>query len=52
MPAQIRPIEKLAKLAYKILNVPKEQQQKNTGKPTEKRLRAWAVDSSVGTSRF
>ncbi len=52
MPAQVRPIEKLAKLAYKILKVPKEQQQKNDGKPTQKRLTAWMVDSSVGTSRF
>jgi hypothetical protein len=51
MPGQIRPDAKLKKLAYKILQTPKELQQKNTPKPSEKRYNAWHINSSWATLR-
>ncbi len=41
MPGQIRPDEKLAKIVYKVLKTPKDLQQKNTVKPTERQMREW-----------
>lgn len=43
MPGQLRPIEKLAKVAYRILKVDQDKQQKNTHQPDERRLREWSV---------
>lgn len=45
MAGQIRPDEKLAKLAYKLLGTPKDQQQKDTPKPTDDQKKRWYVDS-------
>lgn len=42
-----RPNEKLAKLAYKILNTPKDQQQMNEKKTSRKRIRGWFKDTVV-----
>jgi len=43
MPAQIRPNLKLAKIAYKILQTPKELQQKDIKRPTKREVREWAT---------
>lgn len=45
MAIQIRPSKKLAKIAYDILKTPKELQQKNKERPSEKERQAWKVDS-------
>lgn len=42
MPQALRPIPKMAKLAYKILKTPKNQQQHAHTQPTEKQKREWA----------
>jgi hypothetical protein len=47
MPGQLRPDEKLAKIAYSLLKTPKDQQQKNDPKPTEEQLHRWFVDSMM-----
>jgi hypothetical protein len=47
MAGMIRPDEKMAKLAYKILKTPKDQQQQNQPSPPEKLIKQWWVDSSV-----
>lgn len=39
--AQLRPDPKLAKLLYKIMNTPKDLQQKNTTEPTERQIKEW-----------
>lgn len=47
MPGQIRPDEKMMRVAYKILKTPKKLQQSNDKEPDKKRLNAWRVDSSI-----
>lgn len=47
MPGAVRPNKKMAKLAYKILKTPKDQQQENQPRPSERHVREWWVDSSV-----
>ena len=42
-----RPNEKLAKLAYKILNTPKDLRQDNEKKPSRKRIQGWFRDTVV-----
>jgi hypothetical protein len=42
-----RPNKKAMKLAYKILNTPKDKQQLNQTKPSEKMLKGWYRDSST-----
>lgn len=44
MPGAIRPLPKLAKLAYKILQTPKDMRQ-GQRKVTEKQAEIWAKDS-------
>jgi hypothetical protein len=46
MPSSIRKDDKIAKIAYKIMNTPKDRQQRNK-KPCKKLLREWHVDSSA-----
>lgn len=46
MPGAIRPNEKCAKLAYKILNTPKDKQQDNQKKPSPEKIKEWFRDSS------
>ncbi len=47
MPGAIRPNLKMAKLAYKILKVPKDRQQDNQKKPDKRRIQEWFRDSST-----
>lgn len=47
MPVQLRPDMKLAKLAYKILDTPKDLQQKNQKTPTAKQAAAWRASTST-----
>jgi len=47
MPGQIRPNKVAMKIAYKILNTPKELQQKNEPKPSAFRTKEWFKDSCV-----
>lgn len=47
MPGQIRPDKALMKVAYKILKTPKKLQQGNDKEPSEKRIQAWKIDSSI-----
>lgn len=49
MPGQIRPSRKLAKVVYKILQIPKEMQQRDQQIPSERRRKAWQVDSGFGS---
>jgi hypothetical protein len=51
MPGQIRPIEKLVKVVNKILEKPKDKQQKNDQRPSDKRIEAWRIDSYSITPR-
>lgn len=51
MPQALRPIPKLAKLAYKLLKTPKDQQQHNQKKPTEKQKREWAT-TTIAANNF
>ncbi len=51
MPGQIRPIEKLVKIVNKILEKPKDKQQKNENRPSDKRIEAWRIDSYSITPR-
>lgn len=51
MAAQIRPDEKLKKIAYKILKTPESLQQKTDRVPSQKRLNAWLVNSSYTALR-
>jgi len=46
MPGAPRPNAKCMKIAFKILNVPKDKQQKNEKKPSNKQVREWFRDSS------
>lgn len=45
MPGQVRPNKEAMKIAYKILKTPKDLQQVNDKKPSDKRLREWFRDS-------
>jgi hypothetical protein len=47
MPAQVRPNTKAMKIAYKILETPKELKQTNSPKPDKFRLREWDKDSAT-----
>src|ERR1017187_6944560 len=47
MPGQIRPNKKMMKTAYKILGTPKDMQQRNDDRPSEKRVYSWRIDSSI-----
>lgn len=51
MPQALRPIPKLTKLAYKLLKTPKDQQQHNQKKPTEKQKREWAT-TTIAANNF
>lgn len=46
MPGQIRPDQKLVKVAAKILKKNKDRLQKNEDRPSDKRIERWRVDSS------
>lgn len=52
MPAQLRPDMKLAKVAYKLLKTPKDQEQKNTPNPTEKQRREWQTTYAQSANRI
>lgn len=47
MPGSIRPNTKAMKIAYKILNTPKEKRQDNQQKPSPEKIREWFRDSST-----
>lgn len=47
MPGSVRPIEKAAKIAYKILKTPKNMQTHAQPKPSAKRIKEWFRDSST-----
>ena len=47
MPGAPRPNVKAMKLAYKILKTPKDKQQDNQKKPSEKMHKEWFRDSST-----
>lgn len=51
MPGQIRPNEKLAKVAYEILKTSKDSRQKNTELPTERQRREWAATYNKSLAR-
>jgi len=46
MPQALRPNRKAMQIAYKILKVPKDQQQQNQKKPSPEKIREWFRDSS------
>ena len=43
MAAQIRPIPKLARVAYRLLKTDKDLQQRNTSEPTKRQREEWAT---------
>jgi len=45
MPGCPRPNKKAMKIAYNVLKIPKDKQQKPR-KPSQKKLREWIIDSS------
>lgn len=47
MPAQVRPLKKAMKIAYDVLQTPKELQQTNNPRPDKFRLREWDKDSNT-----
>ena len=47
MPGQIRPNRQAMKIAYRILNTPKDKQQDNQKRPTDAKIREWFRDSST-----
>jgi hypothetical protein len=47
MPGSIRPNKQAMNIAYKILNIPKDQRQKPEPKPSEKLIKEWFRDSST-----
>jgi hypothetical protein len=47
MPGSIRTNKKAMKIAYQILQTPKEKQQRSQPKPSEKKVREWFRDSSM-----
>ena len=52
MPGAIRPNKRAMKIAYKILKVRKDQQQRNQEEPSPRRKREWFVDSSQSQQGF
>jgi hypothetical protein len=48
MPQAPRPNKKAMKIAYKILKVPKDLQQRNEQEPPERLVREWFRDSTTG----
>ena len=42
-----RPNKKCMKIAYKILNTPKDKQQDNKTKPSPAKIKEWFCDSSM-----
>lgn len=46
MPGAPRPDKKCMKIAYKILNTPKDKQQVNNQPPSPEKIRQWFRDSS------
>jgi hypothetical protein len=47
MPGAPRPNKKCAKIAYKILNTPKDKRQDNQVIPSERKVKEWFRDSST-----
>ena len=47
MPGAPRPNKKCMKIAYKILNIPKDKQQNNQNVPSPAKIREWFRDSSL-----
>jgi len=47
MPGAPRPNEQCMKIAYKILNTPKDKRQDNQKKPSPEKIREWFRDSST-----
>jgi hypothetical protein len=47
MPGAPRPNKQCMKIAYKILNTPKDKRQDNQPKPSEKMVNQWFRDSST-----
>ena len=47
MPGAPRPNTKAMKIAYKILNTPKEKQQDNQKTPSPEKIREWFRDSTT-----
>lgn len=47
MPGAPRPNKQAMKIAYAILKTPKDKQQKNEPKPSDKRIAEWFRDSST-----
>ena len=45
MPGAIRPNKKAMKIAYTLLNTPKDQRQRNQSKAPEKMVQAWFRNS-------
>ena len=47
MPGAPRPNKQMMKLAYKILNTPKDKRQDNQPKPSDEKIKMWFKDSSA-----
>lgn len=47
MPGSIRTNKKAMKIAYAILQTPKEKQQKSQPRPSDKMIQQWTRDSST-----
>lgn len=47
MPGSPRPNKQCMKIAYKILNTPKDKQQNNQVVPSPKKVKEWFRDSSL-----
>jgi hypothetical protein len=47
MPGAPRPNAKAMKIAYKILNTPKDKQQDNQKQPSPEKIKEWFRDSSL-----
>jgi hypothetical protein len=47
MPGQIRTNKRAAKIAYRLLRIPKELQQRPDKKPSKRRLEEWFKNSSA-----
>ncbi len=47
MPGQVRTNRKAMKIAYLILQTPKDKQQDNQKKPSAEKIREWFRDSST-----
>lgn len=47
MPGQVRPNKKAMKIAYQLLNTPKDKRQDNQKRPPPEKIREWFRDSST-----